>query len=357
MNQPLAQPYIDHPAQARPGIKVFPDKLYVVTTVSNPMRYRVRYELYRQFEKHMQESGAKLITVEMAFGGREFEVTSASNPDHVQVRGDDVLWYKENLTNIGFQHMPADWKYAAWIDADAKFVREDWVQETLHQLQHHHVVQMWSHLQDIGPNFEPIPTIAQNSWGYNWVNGKPPIKMADVKVMQKTGVYPYPGTYQYKGVQKVNKGWYGPPGLAWAIRREAFDALGGLIDWAIVGSGDAYMAAALIGGVQYWLRKDYSPEFNRRFLLWQNLAERHIRRDIGVVDGLVLHYWHGPKKNRQYIDRNTIMSKYQFNPTEDLKKDWQGLWQLVDHGDERSMRLRDDLRLYFKQRNEDSTEV
>jgi hypothetical protein len=334
-------PYLEHVSHAKAGIKAFPDRLYVITPISNPQRFRSRYELYRQFEKHVEEAGAVLFTVEMAFGGRAFEVTQAGHQQHVQVRGSHVMWYKENLINIGISRLPADWQYVAWIDADVKFVREDWAQEALQQLQHHKIVQLWSQIQDVSPDYEQLRSAYPNSWCYNWLNGKSPIVLPG---QDRCYPYPYPG----------GKGWYGPPGLGWAARREAIDALGGLVDWAIVGSGDAYMAACLIGGVQYQLRKDYHPEFNRQFMLWQDRAEKHIRRNIGYVPGLAIHYWHGKKSNRAYIDRNAIMVRHKFNPLTDLKRDWQGLWQLVDHGDLRSIRLRDELSNYFRTRNEDS---
>jgi hypothetical protein len=340
--------FLDHVSQSRAGFKPFPNKLYVITTISNPRRFRTRYELYRQFEKHMEDSGVILYTVEMAFREREFEITSSTNPRHVQVVGTHELWHKENLVNIGISRLPADWKYVAWVDADVKFVREDWAQETLHMLQHHQVLQLWSQLQDVSPDYELLPSTYPNSWCFNWVNGKDPIPLPS----QSAHLYPYPAA-----AKPGLKGWYGPPGLAWAARREAIDALGGLMDHCIVGSGDAYMASALIGRVQYHMRKDYHPEFIKQFMLWQERAERYVRRNIGYVPGLVLHYWHGKKANRQYIQRNDIMVKHQFNPVTDLKRDWQGLWQLVDHGDDRSIALRDDLMAYFRQRNEDSIDV
>ena len=337
--------YIDHVGHARPGIKVFPDKLYVICPISNPRRFRTRYELYKNYEKHIEESGAILYTIEMAFGGREFEITQANHPRHIQVRGQHEIWYKENLINIAISKLPPDWKYVAWVDGDCKFVRDDWAQETIHQLQHHQIVQMWSQLQDVSPDFELLPTNYPNSFCHNWCNGRSPIKLPGKQSTQ----YPYP--------INDNKSWYGPPGLAWAARREAIDSLGGLIDWGIVGSGDSYMASSLIGGVQYQLRKDFHPDYVNQFMIWQDRAEKHIRRNIGCVNGLVIHYYHGNKTNRKYVDRNNIVATHKFNPLTDLKKDWQGLYQLVDHGDVRSMNLRDELRNYFRHRNEDSTDI
>ena len=61
--------YIEHPSQAKPGIHVFPDKLYVVTMLENPLRWRSRYKNYWAFEQMCNKAGAILYTAEIAFGG------------------------------------------------------------------------------------------------------------------------------------------------------------------------------------------------------------------------------------------------------------------------------------------------
>ncbi len=80
-------------------------------------------------------------------------------------------------------------------------------------------------------------------------------------------------------------------------------------------------------------------------------AERYIQRNIGYVQGLLLHYFHGSKKDRGYIGREEILWKNRFDPASDIKRDWQGLLQLTDQ----KSRLRDHLRTYFRSRNEDAT--
>jgi hypothetical protein len=74
---------------------------------------------------------------------------------------------------------------------------------------------------------------------------------------------------------------------------------------------------------------------------------------IGYVPGFIRHYFHGSKENRKYSERWKILVDNHFDPYLDLKKDWQGLYQLTD----RSTKLRDDIRAYFKNRNEDSIEL
>ena len=124
--------HVEHVSQAKDYLYNFPDRLYVVTAVSNPARYASRYRLYRAFEKHIKDCGAILTTVEMAYGDRPFEVTKPDEARHVQVRGRQELWYKENLLNIGIARLPACAKYIAIVDADLVFTRPDWAQETLH---------------------------------------------------------------------------------------------------------------------------------------------------------------------------------------------------------------------------------
>jgi hypothetical protein len=304
--------------------------LYVVTPVINPSRYRSRYALYRDFEKHITDAGAVLYTVEAAYGGRDFEITTANNPRHIRLRTNDEVWHKENLINIGVSRLPADWKYVAWIDADVQFARPDIVAETIHQLQHFSVVQMFAHATDLGPRHEPLRSFEGFVAQWVRVNGETPANMERYSV------------------------WH--PGYAWACRRDAWDHLGGLIDFAIVGSADRYMACGLIGEMAQCLSPEIlrdCPTYAAWCFEWQARAESCIKRDIGFVDGLLLHYFHGAKKNRGYFARSAILWQNKFDPVKDIKRDWQGMWQLTD----RKIGLRDQLRSYFRAREEDSTEV
>lgn len=72
---------------------------------------------------------------------------------------------------------------------------------------------------------------------------------------------------------------------------------------------------------------------------------------------MIYHHWHGRKGARQYWDRWKILETNDFDPYHDVKRDSQGLWQLIDHGDDRSLKLRDQIRAYFRQRSEDSDQL
>lgn len=307
------------------------EKLYVVTAITNPVRYYSRYRLYHDFEKHIAESNATLYTIEAAFGDRSHAVTDSSNPQHIQLRIKHELWLKENLLNLAIQRLPSDWKYVAWIDADVLFVRPDWVSATLHALQHYDVIQPWSEALDLNPKNEAFANHKSYMWCY-----KNEYDMGTIS-----------NTY---GQRKLGL-WH--PGYAWAARRSAIDHLGGLIDWGILGGGDMFMANALIGELTNRKMPASLGKIGIRWLLeWQYRAIKYIRKNVGYIDGTICHYWHGNKANRRYKDRGQILTDANFNPELDMKKDWQGVWQLTD----RSITLRDNIRRYFRERDEDSTQ-
>lgn len=348
-----------HPSQRQHHVKPVSSKLHVITAITNPNRFYARYKLFHAFEKMVEDAGAVLTTVELAVRDRHFEVTDSANPDHVQLRSPDLLWHKENLVNIGVRQCL--WRYPeaeyfAWIDADVQFVRPDWVNETLHQLQIYKVVQMWSHSIDLGPDLQPIASCASLISSY----------IRDRQILQpihagrgnaNSAVGRGPGIFRdemadaYGGKPKATGLLHS--GYAWAARRSALADLGGLGDIAILGSGDRHMAYALLGEVKRSFPKNLSQSYYDYWLEWQDRAEEFIQRKVGIVPGTLLHYWHGSKAHRRYQDRWHILAQNKFDWMKDLKKDPQGVWQLTS----RNWRLRDDLLNYFFVRNEDSQDL
>jgi hypothetical protein len=314
-------------------------QLHVVTCISNPVRYQSRYRLYREFASHMAERGVQLYTVECAFGDRPFAVTEADHPRHLQLRTRCEMWHKENLLNLMIARLPRDWEYVAWIDADVHFVRSDWPAETVEQLQHYDIVQLFSEAHDLGPS--GLTFARYRSFAHSFGQGVP----------RRTGAGYYGGA---PAQREDGVAYYHHPGFAWSMRRSAFDAVGGLFDVAVVGEADWLMARALLGEASDVLYPGVSAGYRRAVLEWQNRAVRHLRRNLGCVEGTLLHHWHGPKAKRNYWDRCRIMVETGFDPEVHLKRDWQGLHQLADRGDEPSLTLRDGLRRYFRSRNEDA---
>ena len=128
------------------------EKLNVIAVISNPCLYARRYKLFNEFVKRMEEEEhVNLFIVELAYGTQPFVITDKSNKNHLQLKADDPLWHKENMVNLGVQHLlPKNYKAFAWIDADIEFDNNSWALDTLKILNgYKDVVQIFSHCVDL----------------------------------------------------------------------------------------------------------------------------------------------------------------------------------------------------------------
>ena len=245
-------------------------QLYVITTVYNPAGYESRFRLYREFAKRLEKSGVALYTVELATGDQDFAVTDAEDPRHIRLRSPHTLWYKENLINIAIARLPSDWEYVAWLDADIQFLRPDWVTQTIAELQRRAFVQLFSHMVDLGPNFEVLG------------------------VSESVAFRVARGAGQEEALQASS-------GFAWAARRRELEALGGLNDWSIAGGGDSDLARAILGA-----RRPESPAmlgsaFAHKYEEFRVQCQRHLGGELGYVRTTIVHFWHGRRRDRSYL--------------------------------------------------------
>jgi hypothetical protein len=191
-------------------------QLYTITTVYNPAGYESRFRLYREFAKRLEESGVALYTVELAIGDQDFAVTDAADPHHIRLRTPHHALVQGKPHQHCRRTIAKDWEYVAWLDADIQFLRPDWVTQTIAELQRRAFVQMFSHMVDLGPNFEVLG------------------------VSESVAFRVARGAGQEEALKASS-------GFAWAARRRELEALGGLNDWSIVGGGDSDLARAIVG--------------------------------------------------------------------------------------------------------------
>jgi hypothetical protein len=308
------------------------NQLTVVTAVANPARWKSRIELYRQFERHMLDSGVNLTTVECVYGDHAPEIAPAPGVKHVVVHASGVhkVWNKECLLNLGIAASPAA-KYIAAFDADITFRSKGWAQETLDALQHFHVIQPWSYCYDLGPHGEHLA--AHRSF-------------ADL-FFQKGHAGVHQGPNATGGYQ------FGHPGYAWAYTRQALEWLGGLIETAALGAADHHMALALVGRVNETIPGNLTDGYKRPLLQWQGRAAQHIAGHIGRLHGTIEHGWHGSKDKRAYVSRWEILARNQFDPETDLKRNTYGVLELAGN----KPRLSRDIHAYFHSRDEDANSM
>lgn len=308
------------------------EDLQVIAVISNPVLYQSRYRLYERFRERILAQGASLWTIELQHGARRHAIAEAPtlNPNerHIKVWTSALpgeLWHKENLINLCIWHMTVrkpDWRYVAWVDADL-LLPDGCLVDTIQALQHWDMVQMFSHAVDLGPD-------------------------GDVTAVHKGFAYSY-----WKGFPIKNENGYligGHPGFAWAARRETLNKLGMLIDWAILGSADRHMCCAVFDVAAETYPPGMSEAYLRWLEIWKNRALSQLKKNVGYVPGTVQHMWHGRKSLRGYKSRWLILKEHQYNPESDIIRDVSGVLCLAPGKPE----FRDDIREYFRSRNEDS---
>ncbi len=145
--------------------------LNVVCCISNPCAYQRRYDLAKQFIARMRlEQRVRLFVVELCYGTQEFQVTSADDASHLQVRAEanEVMWHKENLINMGVRKLlHSNWTSFAWIDADVEFLSPTWAMDTILRLAQYDVLQLFSHALDLDARGNTMQVFS--SFGYRLV--------------------------------------------------------------------------------------------------------------------------------------------------------------------------------------------
>jgi hypothetical protein len=296
------------------------EKLHVVVVISNPCLYATRYKLFNEFMRRLEDDEhIKLYIVEMIYPGQKFMVTQKFNPTHLQLESSDPIWHKENMINLGVKILPANWKAMAWVDADLDFENTNWALDTLKILNGtKDVVQLFSHCIDMDKDESTMNIFS--SFGFNFCKNK---------------------KYNTKGFD------YWHPGYAWAITRKAYEKIGGLYDKGVLGSGDNVMALSFINKVHTFLNYNYHPDYKQSMLDFQVKAKT-LR--LGYVPGIIRHYYHGTKKNRQYVERWQILMKHQYSPN--LHLDY-NIYGILTPTINFSPKFKEDIMNYFKERKED----
>jgi hypothetical protein len=298
------------------------DKLHVIAVISNPCLYVTRYILFKEFMQRLENEERNIIlyVVELTYGDQKFIMTDSKNPRHLQINTKIPLWHKENMINMGVKKLlPSNWKAFAWIDADLEFESSTWALDTLKILNgHKDIVQIWSHCVDMDKQGCTMKIF--NSAGYQY----------------------------YKGHKHCGTGInYWHPGYAWAMTRKAYEKIGGLYDKAILGSGDNIMMLALLGNAIKAITSESSDGYKQSVIDYE--AKISTLR-FGYVPGIMYHYFHGTKKNRQYTERWKILSENNFDPNTFIDYDKKDIIVPTDIVPET---LISSIMTYFEERNED----
>jgi hypothetical protein len=281
-----------------------PHDTAVITTHYNPAGFRRLRETWYEWQPTIGD----VITMELAID-REPEIAGSN-----VVRGDarNILWQKERLINLAIEQLPPSVRTVAWVDHDIVFENPNWLIESQRMIDDGmHCVQPFTNIH------------------YQDRNGKVERKTKGAASVALSGKNPDTG-----------------PGGAWVASRDWLESIGGLYDRNIVGGGDSvFFEAVSKQRTNYQKRQTEAARANASRWL-DAVADVH----YACLPGVVRHLWHGNMANRQYVNRDIILSRFGFDPDYHITIDSNGLlaWTVAA-----SQEFREAVAEYFAGRRED----
>ena len=270
------------------------NELIVITTYFNPCGYKSRRVNYDKFIKGLKHNGVKCITIECAFGDQPFDLPNDLNI--IRVRTDSILWQKERLLNLAASWVPERYKYIAWLDCDIGFENFDWVNDCVHRLKSHQIVQV----------FEKCVRLNQDGTGRE----EPDVaSFGMIQYYVPQSLSPEIGRYDV----------HGHTGYGWAMRRSLFEQVG-LYEGAISGSADHFMAHAIFDKYGFCIENALKHDQTQIQHLkeWGKKFYELAQGDLGYVPGRIVHFWHGSTQDRRYFLRMHEITDLGYNPYLDI---------------------------------------
>jgi len=354
-------------------LKKLSGSFWGITTFYNPVNYKNKYKNYMLFREKSKEQGLKLLTVELAFGNKPFELKKTDAEIVVRIRGNEsnILWQKERMLNIGLKHLPKDCDKVAWLDCDIIFKNNDWIKDSSNLLEKYIVLQLFSQSARLSKNV---------------------LDLTDEQ-FQKLKIGPHDGSRVHGIVYGVSKFGtrvigsdflkQGTQGFAWAARRAVLDKIH-FYDKGIVYGGDNMMNRGFYGIIykndpplskkeNLTLDKlgahtsisgkneispnkwDVGPPTSRKgnddLNKWVKLAFAEVKGSVYFEKGKLLHIWHGDQKNRLYGKKNKIFERFfrTFDPSKDIALDKNHLWKWTSN----NKGVQEDIKEYFSIRGEE----
>jgi hypothetical protein len=282
-------------------------RLWALTCLFNPQRYRRRVANYRVFRRNL---GVPLVAVEMSFDGR-FELEEDDADILVRVEGGDVLWQKERLLNFGVSRLPPECRAVAVLDCDIVFENAAWPARALDCLERSPAVQLFSEAHFLRAGAESTFDLSGAQLRESSARA---VRSA---IPAHACLVPLPGN---------EHGRY-TAGLGWAFRRELLEHHG-LFDGCVIGGGDTALGCALWGAFEaVEERHAMSPGQASYYREWAQPLYARVRGNVDFVEGNLFHLWHGELDHRRRRLRHLDLKAQDFDPRRDIALHASGSWR------------------------------
>ncbi len=304
--------------------------LWVLTTYYNPAGYNRRRMNFKAFRRLLQQP---LLVVELTRDGRR-ELSDDDGEIVIRLTGEDRLWQKERLLNLGLAALPRHVEFAAWVDCDLIFLDDEWAAKAVRRLaknggmlqlfdRSHHLPRdadprtlSPSACKDFTPLFSGVAvasalrasTFAENELRLTQARAAPDLASRH-RIIDGHNCY----------------------GMAWAAPRATIEACS-QYDRNVVGGGDSVHVLAAMGRLDdHWALRAHSAKQKIDAAAWARSAARAgLFASLDSLDGDVHHMWHGDVANRNYRGRYEILARHDYDPRRDIALADNGAWRWSD---------------------------
>ena len=274
-----------------------------------------------------------MVAIELGYD-QQFDLESSDAEVLLQHSGADVMWQKERLLNIAMDALPVDCRYVVWIDCDVILQQTNLPAQIVRELEHKPLAQLFSLAHDLTPDASLDHWKIQSAAPRHSVASRVAQGMSAAACLGKHHPNPI-------GIRS--------PGHAWVTRRELIDRHG-FYDACIVGGGDSAMACAAYGVYPEVIRlNSMNPWEVSHYLSWAEAFHESVQGNVGLIQGDLLHLWHGNPSDRRWFQRHSDLAPFDFDPATDIAHDETGCWRW----NSAKPALHEYVRGYFVSRNED----
>ena len=325
------------------------DPLWALTTYYNPAKYETRRNNFRAFRKHLN---CPLLVIELARPG-EHQLTKDDADIVLSLTGEDRIWQKERLLNIGVAELPRHVEYVAWVDCDVVFEDGDWVAKATRRLSKN------------DGKLQLFETSVHLPRGVDTQNLSPAACASYTPIMRGVAIASALATSEFDANEiKLTRARAQPDlieayrqadrhncyGMAWSARRATI-AASGFYDRNVIGGGDAVQVYAALDKLEsYWALRPHTPAQKQDAIDWRQAARSSgLFARMDALDHKLYHLWHGTIEDRDYRGRYATLYRNDFDPKRDLVHAPNGTWAWADPAG----KLARDVGSYFFSRRED----
>jgi hypothetical protein len=300
-------------------------RLGIVCCYFNPCNYLSKFLNYIKFIDYFAKFDVDVLTVESYEDTSQYRINQYSD-NIISIKSDSVFWQKENLLNIGIDHLHKnEYEYIMWIDADIEFVDDNWPDLMIKSVEAYGISQIFRYATR---KIDHKKYTTSKSACYYTENTDP---TNDTKTLLKRE---------------------GEPGYGYCYHRSFFDKHR-LFDKAIMGTGDFLNLIGLFHTEQFnkLMSTDrfftgITTDFLNCFCDW-SASVSSWGEYVGYANVDINVSYHGRVQDRQYINRESILKKFKFMPSNDLQETNSGLYKLTNQV------IETEIKKYFISRDED----